>query len=165
MPLDTAASAADPDAGGPLTSGYDERFRTPVKVLADPADQVGVTNRVEGAAIQIPAQIEAEEQERLEMMLSGDSPDGRFRIILHYKDLERLGLLDANNQPTIKKHDRLARILDKLGNEVEVIPNPPGLFVVQVMSRGWGLGGAVPSRNLVFVDFEDRDQSIRAGGG
>jgi hypothetical protein len=160
MPLDTVATKADPDGGGVLTSGYDEDFRTTIKILETPTDQTGKSSRVEGAPILIRTQIEVEQQERLQMMLSGDSPEGRFRLIFHYKDFERLGLLDSDNKPTIKKGDRLSRLLDTKGNLVEVIPDPPGLYVHQVMSRGWGLGGTNPTRNLIFIDFEERATSV-----
>lgn len=164
-PLDTAATeSTDPDGAGPLTSGYDALFRAPVKVLADSDDQVGVKARVEGALIQLPAQIEPDQMEQLAMLLSGESPESnRFRVVCHYNDLEDQGLVNADGTPAVRKRDRLTRILDLDGNLVETIPNPPGLYVEQVMSRGWGLGGAVPTRNLLFIDFADRAVSVASG--
>ena len=74
-PLDTAATeSTDPDGAGPLTSGYDAMFRAPVKALAESDDQIGVKARIEGALIQLPAQIEPDQMEQLAMMLSGESP-------------------------------------------------------------------------------------------
>lgn len=158
--LDTAATAADPDGAGDLTSGYDDTFRAPVKVLNDPGDQIGEDSRVESGPITVRAQIEPEEFESLSMMLAGDSPNSRFAIILHYKDLEAAGLVDeTTGRPLIRKRDRLVRILTTRGVLVENIPNPPGLFVTQVQSRGFGPGG---SRNLLLVAFEDREQSLRS---
>lgn len=164
-PLDTAATeSTDPDGAGPLTSGYDAMFRAPVKVLAESDDQVGVKARIEGALVQLPAQIEPDQMEQLAMMLSGESPSSnRFRVVCHYNDLEDAGLVNVDGTPAIRKRDRLTRILDLDGNLVETIPNPPGLFIEQVMSRGWGLGGAVPTRNLLFVDFTDRAVSVASG--
>lgn len=157
-PLDTAATeSTDPDGGGPLTSGYDELFRAPVKVLADGDDQTGVKARIESALIQLPAQIEPDQMNQLSMLLSGESPESNsFRVVFHYNDLEDQGLLHPDGTPTIKKRDRLTRILNMDGDLVETIANPPGLFVEQVMSRGWGLGGSSPTRNLLFVDFAER---------
>lgn len=156
--LDTAATAADPDGAGPLTSGYDDDFRTPVKVPT--AGQVGTTSRVE-TLVQVRAQIEPDQMEKLAPMLSGDAAQGRFGIILHFRDLERAGLVDAvTGKPLLYKHDRITRILTTRGVLVETIPNPPGLFCVEVQSRGFGPGGA---RNLLHMLFESRDTSTASG--
>jgi hypothetical protein len=158
--LDTVATAADPDGASELTTGYDEMFREPVQVLADPADQLGESARVESAEIQIPAQIEPQMFERLEMILGGEAPTSKFAVALHFKYLERNGLVDASGNPTIRKNDRLSRILTIRQQLVEEIKNPPGLFVHQVQSRSFGLG---VNRNLCLVIFEDRKQSARSG--
>lgn len=158
--LDTVASEADPDGAGSLTSGYNETFREPVSVLADPDDQVGSLVREE-SIITFLAQIEPGMFERLEMILGGQSPVSRFIVIAHYQDLENVNLVDeTTGKSLIQKHDRLSRILDCDGNLVEVIPNPPGLFVHQVQSRGFGPG---TSRNLLLIAFEDRKQSVSGG--
>jgi len=155
--IDAAATAADPDAAGPLTSGYDSDFRAPVKVLDAPTDQTGVTARQE-SIVQVRAQIEPDQFERLSAMLSGDAAEGRFTIILHFRDLERAGLVDAvTGRPLLYKRDRIIRILTPKGVLVETIPNPPGLFCVEVQSRGFGPGGR---RNLLLMAFESRDPSI-----
>lgn len=158
--LDTLATEADPDAGGPLTSGYHEHFREPRMVLAVPGDQTGVSARVESGPIQFRAQIEPMMFERLQMLLGGESPDSRFAIVAHYQDLERNDLVDATTgKPLIRKNDRLVRILNcDTGALIETIPNPPGLFVRQVQSRGFGPGR---TRNLLLIEFEEREQSAR----
>ncbi len=149
---------ADPDGAGPLTSGYDETFREPVSVLAQPIDQVGEVVREE-SIITFPAQIEPAMFERLEMFLGGQSPVSKFAIVTHYHDLETADLVDATTgQPKIQTNDRLSRIFDCNGDLVETIPDPPGLFVHQVQSRGFG---PVTTRNLLFIAFEDRKQSVR----
>jgi hypothetical protein len=160
--LDTAATSADPDGAGPLTSGYDPDFRTPIKVLEDPGDQVGKTTRTESGPIQIRAQIEPTMFERLEMMLSGSSPEFRFAVVAHYKELETLGLVDSRGRPKIYPQDRLSRILTVRGDLVEEIPDPPGLYIREVQSRGYGLGY---QRNLLLIHFETRDQSLRTAAG
>ncbi len=157
--LDTTATAADPDGAGPLVSGYDPDFRSTVKVLAVPTDQVGVDSRKESGPISIRAQIEPQQFEALEQMLSGESPNSRFQVVAHYKDLEAVGLVGADGRPLIFKRDRLTRILTTKGVLVEDIPNPPGLFVTEVQSRGFGPGGA---RNLLLLVFEEREQSLRS---
>jgi hypothetical protein len=164
-PLDTLATeTTDPDGAGPLVSGYDETFRVPVKVAAGTSDQSGTTARVEGALVQVPAQIEPDQFEALAMMLSGESPStNSFRVVMHYADLEVADLVEADGTPKVRKRDRLTRILNMDGDLVETIPDSPGLFVVRVMSRGWGLGGRAPTRNLLFVDFEERAVSVTGG--
>lgn len=159
--LDTAATAADPDGAGELTSGYDEIFREPERVLSDPDDQIGESARVEAAEIQFPVQIEPAQFERLEMMIGGESSNSRFAVITHFAELERLGLVEAaTGRPTIRKGDRLQAIYNvRTGARIETIPNPPGLFIVQVQSRGFGLG---PERNLLLLSFEDRETSSRS---
>lgn len=158
--LDTAATAADPDGAGELTSGYDDDFRTPLKVLADPSDQVGVSTRQE-SIVQVRAQIEPDQFERLNALLSGDSPRARFAIVCHFRDLERDGLVDATTGAALlRKRDRITRILTTKGALVRTIPNPPGLFCVEVQDRGFGPGGM---RNLLLLSFEARDTSTESG--
>jgi hypothetical protein len=157
--LSTTSTAADPDGAGELTSGYDETFRESHKILSDPDDQIGVSARIELAELQVLAQIEPEQYERLETMISGDSPNSRFSIVLHARELEQAGLLESSGRPKIHKGDRLAAIYNhRSGALIETIPNPPGLFVIQVQSGGWGLG---PERNLFLVVFEERETSTR----
>lgn len=162
-PLDTAATAADPDGGGELESGYDPIFRAPKKILADPADQTGASGRVEGAVYTMPAQVEPEFFQRLEMLLAGDNPDGMMRLVFHFRDLENAGRVDANGLATIRKGDRINRILTKRGELVQVIPNPPGLFVTEALPRGMGLSLGNPKRNLLLVTVQEREQSSRTG--
>lgn len=155
--LDTADTAADPDAGGPLTQGYDPDFREPVKVLPAAAAQTGVSSRKENL-VQVRAQIEPEQFERLAEMLSGDAAQGRFTIILHFRDLETAGLVNpTTGEALLFKRDRVVRILTTKGVLVRTIPNPPGLYCVEVQDRGFGPGG---KRNLLLMAFESRDQSI-----
>ncbi|HKZ39983.1 MAG TPA: hypothetical protein VJ044_03425 [Candidatus Hodarchaeales archaeon] len=159
--LDTVATAVDPDGVGALASGYDETFKEVEKVLQTPSNQLGVSARKEKAALILPAQIEPEMFDKLEMMISGQSPISKFAVVLHYRDLESNGLVSATTgKPLINKNDRLDGIYNIRTNAlIEKIPNPPGLFVVQVQSRSFGLG---PDRNLLLLVFEQRDQSIRA---
>lgn len=157
--LDTEATAADPDGAGPLTSGYDDDFREPVRVTqstTDPAgDLKGIANRVE-KFVDVRAQIETEVFEQLQQVIGGASPGSRFVIVLHYKDLEDSDMIGEDGQATIRHNDRLDRIIDGCENEF-VFRNPPGLFVTQVMPGGFGLG---PNRNLLIVTFEERDQGV-----
>lgn len=161
-PLDTAATAADPDGAGPLTSGYNPVLRAPNKVLGGSA-QVGTSARKEGALYRLPAQVEPEFFQRLEILLGGDSPDALMRLVFHFRDLERADMVDANGIAKIRKGDRLAAIYTKRGALVQTIPNPPGLFVTEALPRGMGLSTINPQRNLLLVTVQERETSARVG--
>lgn len=156
--LDTAATAGSPAPG--IASGYDPVFREPIRIPAS-GSQAGSKVRVE-TMIQFRAQIEPDQQERLEEMVSGDSPNSRMGIVAHFRDLESANLVGSDGRPLIRKRDRLTRILTTSGALVEEIPDPPGLYVVEVQSRGFGPGGR---RNLLLITFENRDSSARSTSG
>jgi len=156
--LDTAATAADPDAGGPLSSGYDDELREPV-IVPPPAAQGsarGEVRRVE-SMVQCQAQIEDDQFEALEMMATGQSPGSDLTIALHFRDLERRGLVSAlTGEPLIRVNDRLSAIYTRRGVLVQSIRNPPGLFCVQAKARSFGLGIGSSRRNLLLCTFEHR---------
>lgn len=158
--LDTSATEQDPDGIGSLTTGYDHVFREPVKVAPSPTAQVGETARKE-SIVQVRAQIEPDQFERLSAMMSGDAAQGRFVIILHFADLERAQLVDrATGEALLYKRDRIVRILTTKGALVRTIPCDPGLYCVEVQDRGFGPGGR---RNLLLMAFESRDRSTPGG--
>lgn len=157
--LDTAATAADPDASGPAISGYDPDFREPIVLPpTDDSSAVGEAVRVE-KLVQLPAQIEPEQQDKLVMMVTGQSPSSRRTLIFHFADLERLGMVEADTgRPTIRTSDRLAAIRNfRTGELIESIPEQPGMFATEVRSIGFGLG---PTRNLLLAVFEERSTSV-----
>ena len=158
--LDTAATAADPDGAGPLTSGYDEDFREPVKVPVT-GKQTGVSARKELAPIKLPAQIEPDLWEGLAALAGGTSPQFAMSLVLHFIDLESNSLVDlATGDALIRTNDRLVSIRNiNTDDLIQLVPNPPGLFVSEVQPRGFGLG---PDRNLLLVKFQDREQSVRS---
>lgn len=163
--LDTAGTAADPvdaDPARPADSGYDPIYREPIKVPTSPTDRVGVSARVELPVIQIPAQIEAEQFDKLQMLLSGNSPAEMFRCILHFRDIERQGLTRPNGVAAFSPGDRLVRVLHKRDlTLVQDFPDPPGMHLEQAMPRGWGLSRRSATRDLLFLDFRARDRSVR----
>jgi len=164
--LDTAATAADPDSGGVLASGYDETLREPVRLPVTTNKQPTKSARVEMAPITVRAQIEPDQFEKLDLLVTGQNPESMFAITCHFRDLENAGLVDVNGEPMIKPADRLSRILRLNGNLVQAIANPPGLYVVEARSIGFGLSLSASGsyRNLLLVKFESRDQSIRGAG-
>ena len=153
--LDTDATAQDPDAGGPLTAGYDDVFREPVK-LPPAGSGGGTTHRVDKPPVLLPVQVEPQVFEQLQMLATGNSPTSLIRLVFHYRDLEAAGFVEAaTGRPLLRINDRLVSIRDYRTQElIEEIPNPPGLWATQVQSRSFGLSSL--KRNLLLVTFEER---------
>jgi len=160
--LDTAAMAAvDPDGPGPLEGGYDPDFKEPVLVDQDD-DGIGERVRQEHPPVRVPCQVDTKAFEELRMLASGNAPRSRIDLVFHFKDLERLGLVDAaSGDALIRPGDRLAAIRDLCGDLVQEVRTPPGLFVTESRPIGFGLNMARPRRNLLLVTFEDRRQGAR----
>jgi hypothetical protein len=158
--LDTLAMTEDPDGAGPLTSGYDDDFREPIKVARidvteSAGDLKGETLRHE-RTVDLPAQIKPAAFEQLRQMVGGTSPDSSISLTFHFKDLEELGMIDPSGLATIRLNDRLDRVFDGCGIAL-VFRDPPGLYAVQVQPAGFGLG---PHWNLLKVAFEEREQGV-----
>ncbi len=157
--LDTELTAADPDGAGPLTSGYDDVFRETVLVPQDD-EQTGTDARVEKPEILLPAQVEMDAFEALQQFAAGTSSNFQMRLVFHFIDLEREGMVDPNTgEALIRANDRLVSIHDMCGNLVQSIRTPPGLYATEVQPRAFGIGKA---RNLLLVTFEDRELATRA---
>lgn len=151
--LDTVAMARDPDGSGPLTSGYDLDFREPIIIKATPDDVKGEALREE-SCIRLRCQIEDNVFEAVRQVLGGTSPDSKITLVFHFKELEEKNLIDDNGRAMIRLHDRLRAIYDCDENLIETIPNPPGLFVNDVTSAGFGIGR---QRNLLIVGLKERE--------
>ena len=159
--LDTAATAADPDGAGPLTSGYDPDFKEPAAPDAD-RDGHGEPVRVEHPPVRVPCQVDTDVFGQLQMLAAGNAPRSDVELIFHFRDIERLGLVDAaTGDALIRPGDRLAGLYDLAGELVQAVPNPPGLYVVEARPSGFGLGRTRPRRNLLIVSFRDRKQGTR----
>ena len=160
--LDTHATAtADPDGTGPLEGGYDPDFKEPVLVDQDD-DGIGERIRQEHPAVRVPCQVDTKAFEELRMQASGNTPKSRIDLVFHFKDLERLGLVDAaSGDALLRPGDRLGAIHDKAGELVQQVRTPPGLFVTEARPIGFGMNMARPRRNLLLVTFEDRQQGAR----
>jgi len=155
--LDTHAMATvDPDGAGPLETGYDPDFKELVVVDQDD-DGIGERRRAEHEPVRVPCQVDTEVFEELRMFPSGNAPRSRIDLIFHFKDLERLGLVDAaSGDALVRPGDRLAALYDKAGALVQSVRTPPGLYVTEARPTGFGLNMARPRRNLLLVAFEDR---------
>ncbi len=159
--LNAAAMAAtDPDGPGPLTSGYDPDFKEPVLVDRDD-DGVGERSRQEHRPIRVTCQVEPDVVDALRVLPAGQSPRVKLVLTFHFRDLERLGLVDATTgAPLIQSGDRLGALYDRRSELVQSFRNPPGLFVTDTVS-GFDVLTHRPRRNLLLVTFEDRQQASR----
>lgn len=162
--LDTAAMTADPDAGGALTSGYDDDFREPVMRRPSSGSARGSLVRVE-TVVTLKAQVEDDTQDAVNMAASGNSPSSVMGLVFHFRDLEAAGAVQiASGKPIIKAPGaRLISIRNpRTADVIERFDSPPGFWATQVKSMGFGLG---PNRNLLLVIFQERDVSVQGTGG
>src|SRR4051812_27890107 len=81
------------DPYGTNAAGYDPIYREPK--LTATADGLGTSVKSENAAIRVPAQISPTSLQRLAMMGNGDVASGRVIVLMHFQDLEALGLVDT----------------------------------------------------------------------
>ena len=158
--LDTTATEAV-DSG----TGYDDVFREPNKQSDTVGDQTLTADEQTGDSprqetlIRIQAQIEPTTMDTLRQMQAGDTPDAEIVCVAHWQELEDLGYVDANGEPTIRKNDRLNAIYTCEEELIQTIRTPPGLYVVDVTSIGFGFG---TTRNLLRITFQERELSVPA---
>lgn len=145
--LDIVSTASEP--------GYNSVFQEPELEPTD--DGVGTIGRKEEMPIIIPGQFYTQDDfMHLQMAANGNLAQTDLRIVFHFKDLEREGLVEeTTGLAKIKVGDRLGAVYDKRGEIlIQEIKNPPGLFVTQADPL-FGMGS---SRNLLAVYFRSRDQ-------
>lgn len=155
--LDVVATSADPDAAGKLTTGMDDDFKT----VATYTDTQGKRReaRKEKAPVLIPCQIEINSFDTLQMMPTGVDANARVVLVMHYRTLEAMGLIDmGTGECAIRISDRLATIRDQCLNIVHVIRMPAGLYVTAVVPS-FGIG---TRPDLLLVTFEERVQGTRS---
>ncbi len=154
---DSAAMAAvDPDGAGPLSSGFDPDFKEPVLIDAD-GDGVAEPFRREHPPVRVPCQVEPDAFQALRMAAAGNTPESSIDLVFHFRDLERLGLVDpSSGDALIRPSDRLGGLYDVEGRLVQAVRTPPGLYVKEARPIGFGLNRRRPHRNLLLVSFEDR---------
>lgn len=150
--LDTLATASG------IPSGFDPDFKE-ARVEDVTGDGVGERIRNEHPPIRLPCQVEPKTFEELAAFASGNSPRAQINLVFHFKDLERIGLVDENRESMIRPGDRLGAIYDKANVLVQAIRNP--MYAIDARPMGFGLHRAKPSRNLLFVTFDSRQQASR----
>jgi hypothetical protein len=108
--------------------------------------------------------VEPDAFEALQEYASGNSPRSRMRLVFHFADLERLGLVDSGSGDSLVRiGDRLGGVYDLAGALVQAVRTPPGLFVTEAKPIGFGLFMPRPRRNLLLVTFEDRETAAPRG--
>lgn len=156
-----ATRSQDPDGTGPLFNGYDDDFKEPVRMDLN-QDGRGESVRKEYPSVRVPCQVEPRVFDALNMLPSGNSPRSDIDLVFHFKDLERLELVNPDNgEALIQPGDRLTAIYDKKGALVQEIRTPPGLYVTESRPIGFGLGLSCSRRSLLLVSFNQRNTGIR----
>lgn len=147
--LDTVAMAT-------RAPGYDDDFKEPALLDSD-GDGVGDPYRREHPPVRVPCQVEPETLEALRMTPSGNTPQSSLQLVFHFRDLERLGLVDdRTGEALIRVGDRLGGLFDTEGRLVWAVRTPPGLYVTEARHAGFGLFRRRPRRNLLVVSLTDR---------
>lgn len=157
--LDYAAMRADPDAGGPETSGLDPIFKEPIRL---PSGEVA---RKELPPILVPCQPENQLYDQLQMVAAGNDPTSRFIFTFHFQDLEQMDLVDpATGNALIRTGDRASAIYKQDGTFIQKLTarSGKGFYCTEAQPASFGLSGG--ERNLLLCTFEPRDQSYRGGG-
>jgi hypothetical protein len=148
----------DPPGVGGLPSGYDSVYQEPLVLPGGTGHDEGTSARKELAAIRISAQVEPVSWQALQEMLNGDSSRSEFTLVFHYRDIEASSMVGTNGGALIKRGDRLGAIYKMDGTLVQTVPNPPGLFVTESRSAGFGLSMGSSWRNLLICVFHSREQ-------
>lgn len=145
-PLDTAAIEAAGD--------FDDDFREVVKEDNVGADGIGETQRKEGATFTLKVQVESDLQEIQRITGTGDIPDSAVALVAHMKELEAKGMVAADGRVTVKRGDRLVKLVDKFGTTVTTYDRVP-IYATHVKRIDGWLGH---KSNLLFLQFDDREQ-------
>jgi hypothetical protein len=139
-----------------VAGGMDEDFKEPALLDRDD-DGIGERVRNELPPVRVPCQVEPAVFEEQRMYPAGSSPRSQVSLVFHYRDLERLGLVDAvTGEALVRTGDRLGGLYDRSGRLVQAIRTPPGLYATEARPLGFGLSRWRPSRNLLLVTFEER---------
>ena len=147
-----------------VTSGFDDFFREPVKVDAAADGGPGERVRIEkDPHLFLPAQIEPEIWEAINVVNVGNSPESMLGLVLHFEDLEASGLVHPDGTAHIKVSDRIVALYamnedGTTGAQVVAVNNPPGLYVDEAQPRGLGMGG---NRNLLLLKVGPRGNDMK----
>lgn len=140
-----------------IAGQYDPDFRE-IKRTDASGDGIGTVERQEHTAVILPCQVGSRTFEALQASDLGNVPQSDLVLWLHFQDLEEASLVDtATGQPLIHTGDRIVSIRDYFDEAVVLaIRTPPGLYVQEARSSGWGISMARPTRNLLRLTLAER---------
>lgn len=142
--LDTAMTGAVGD-------GYDDDFReTRVRTQAGRRE----VSRYEKTPVRLPVQIEDQVWDALNMVAGGNLSDKEIVFVAHRRWLLTNGYVNAETGKVLfNVGDRCGAIYTKRNKLVHTVPNPPGLFCLEVRPISYGLDGTL---NLILFRFAGR---------
>jgi len=148
------------DLAATQDAGFDPDFREAIITATD--DRIGASTRTE-TLVKVTGSFHSPQGfSQLQQALTGNLQKVDVVVLLHFQELENLGLIEASTgSALIKVGDRLHAIYNyQTGALIQQIQNPPGAFITKA-SPIFGLEG---DRNLLEVTFTSRDQGGSAGG-
>ncbi len=151
FPLDTEATAADPDGMGSATSGYHDIYREPILV----PDTAGASvRRIEGAPIYLQCQVEVPKYDAGQALPQGVEPSAELRLVFHFAELEAAGLVHGDDGAAkVPIGTRLGGFYHlRTGALIQAVT--ASMFATRTEPRSFGLSGL--TRNLLVVTFADR---------
>ena len=117
--------------------------------------------RRELADIMVRAQVEVINLNKLNQGPAGNVPDYRTMFVVHYRDLERNGLVDTvTGRPAINNNDRIVRMQTRYGKVLRVFEDPQVFITETRDGNGW-LGY---DRNLLLLITNDRPKGVETAG-
>jgi hypothetical protein len=153
LPADTQLNTP----GGGL-DGYDPDLREPREKQVAGGQAITATT-VYGAEVKVPCQLETKQFEELHMLAQGDASENKVTVVLHRRDLTRLGLIEAlTGRPTIKKGDKALRF-EKRGAIVLQFAEP--LYVHQIAPGSAGFGPDGYDLEIVWLACQSPDVTGR----
>jgi len=145
--LDTDATGTNPGLG------YDDVFGAPK--LEDDGSQLGAPSEKFHPQDSIPCQVDRNVWGQEEMSGGGGEQATEAVFTLHFKDLERLGLVRADGSPRFSIGDKIVELRRKSGALVRSWADKP-LYVTQVEDAGMGIDIGAPTRNLLYLHAQFR---------
>jgi len=144
-------------------TGYDDVFREVEKKSDPDGGAVGESVRAEMELISIPCQVEPLTWRETQVTPGGDNPASAIKLITHMRYLESDGLIRDDGLPSLRKGDRLDRIMNKHNKTVQQFDgHPTGMYLYSITPSSHGLNMADPKVNLVILIFTNRQQGISA---
>ena len=103
--------------GNVAGAGYDRDFREPKRVSSSTIPE-GLPSRVEMTALLVPCQYERVRFRDPQRTPDGNNPQSMIEIIVHRRDLDRMGLMNDKGVPTLRAMDRIDAVYEWDGTTV-----------------------------------------------